>query len=115
MSILNPSTTPTTRQVWPALPKPGEGPVTATCITEDDGHHVHEYRTTVPVAGRMTTVRIEHHMHAWMDEHKRLYPHVKDVGANTLRYTPLGYWDTVEQAWKALGVAGDIPSVACRA
>jgi hypothetical protein len=62
---------------------------TVKCVIEDDGYHVHDYRATAPVNGRMTTIRIEHHFHSWMDEHKRLYPHVKDVSANTLRYHPL--------------------------
>jgi hypothetical protein len=83
---------------------------TAYCDMESDGYHVHVY--DIPNGPRR--LRIEHHHHAWMDDHKRRYPHVKDVDAHE-RYTPLGYWDTVEQAWKALGVAGEIPPVACRA
>ena len=75
------------------------------------GYHVHVY----DIPGRPRPLRIEHHMHAWMDDHKTRYPHVKDVDAHTLAHHPLGYWDTVEEAWKALGVAGDIPAVDCRA
>lgn len=83
---------------------------TVECVHESDGYHAHVYTVTEGTR----RIRIEHHHHEWMDDHKRLYPHVKDVDAHE-RYTPLGYWDTVEEAWKALGVAGEIPPVTCRA
>lgn len=114
MQILEPSTTPTTRQVWPRISKPTEPTATVTCVKEDDGHHVHDYRTTVPVAGRMTLIRIEHHLHAWMDDHKRRYPTVKDVDAHDPQKRLIGYWDTVEEAWETLMVDGPIPSVVCQ-
>lgn len=80
------------------------------CVKESDGYHVHTYL----VHGEIGRFRIEHHLHAWMDEHKQLYPEVKDVDAETLRHDLLGYWDTVEEAWVAMKVDGPIPVVSCR-
>lgn len=92
---------------------------TARCVRESDGYHVHRHLITSHPAGQSPRPAvIELHLHSWMDEHRETHPNAKDVSAHRwlgLDIEPLGEYDTVEQAWKALGSSGDSPPVTCDA
>ncbi|HEY9369934.1 hypothetical protein [Streptomyces sp.] len=87
----------------------------ARCVREPDGYHAHLY--VVIVGGNARPATIELNLHEWMDEHRRTHPNARDVYAyrslGLAGHEPLGKFDTVEQAWKALNVSGEIPAVAC--
>jgi hypothetical protein len=86
----------------------------ARCVTEDDGYHKHEYRTTHD-SGRSQTITV--HLHTWTAEHLARWPDAKPVdvtvGGYFSAYEVVGKYDTLAEAWVAHGT-GDIPAVTCR-
>ncbi|RSN12837.1 hypothetical protein DMB42_11710 [Nonomuraea sp. WAC 01424] len=88
---------------------------TAHCVREPDGYHAHLY--AVYIDGNAVPATIELSLHAWMDEHRRTHPNARDVYAyrrlGLAGIEALGKFDTVDEAWKALDVGGNIPPVAC--
>lgn len=84
--------------------------ITAECVKESDGYHAHRFEIPKPDA----TYTIEDHRHAWTDEHQARWPDSRRVTIHRGRYyEPVGGHDTLELAWKALGIEEPIPTCAC--
>ncbi|MEU4576180.1 hypothetical protein [Nonomuraea sp. NPDC023979] len=87
------------------------------CLHEVNSYHLHLYDVHAEQPGEPPRPAIiEHHLHTWMDEHRQIHPDAKEVYAYRRLgrdFDLLGKWDTLDQAWTELGVAGEVPRISC--